>query len=431
YYFVGIGGISVSALAEFLFNNGFKVKGSDLSNNNCVKKLKKLKITVYDTHRFENITDVDVLVYSSAIDNLNPEIIEAKRQNIPTVCRSELLGSILADFNNVLAVAGSHGKTTTTAMLTEVFASIYNPTAFIGGESITYGNYKFGERDFCITEACEYQKNLLNIKPTVSILLNADYDHVDTYKNVYEVASTFKTFSLNTVCIKNADDVYLKGIPAKYTFALTSKADFTAKNIKTTHNGVNFNLYIKGKKACKIFIPLFGKHNVLNALSVIAAAIYLNVPLSKIKTALASFKGINRRNELLGKYINTTFYADYAHHPKEIIKAINLPSFKNKKTLFIFEPHTYSRTKILMNDFVDTLIKVKNLAIYKTYPAREHFDLSGDALTLLNNINAVKKGKKADYFDDVFKFFNHAINFDKVVILGAGSLYDDVKRFLN
>ena len=280
YYFVGIGGISVSSLAIYLHQNGFLVKGSDLSENDCVKKLKELNITVYDSHQKENVLGVDVVVYSSAINSDNQELQMAKKLNLPVVNRTILLNSILTEYKNVIAVAGTHGKTTTTALMTGVFSSIFKPTAFIGGESISYGNLLLGEKDFCITEACEYKKNLLNINPTVSVLLNADYDHVDCFKDVNDVAKTFDKFKDGTICIKNADDENLKNIKANYTFGIKNPANFMAKRIKTTRNGVSFWLYVNQKRACKISIPLYGKHNVLNTLAVIATAINFNLPLS-------------------------------------------------------------------------------------------------------------------------------------------------------
>lgn len=430
YYFVGIGGVSVSSLAIYLHENGYTVKGADVSQNSYVKKLKDLNITVYDSHKKQNILGADVVVYSSAIDFSNEELSQAQCENVPVVNRTVLLNSILNDYKNVIAISGTHGKTTTTALMTEVFNCYFNPTAFIGGESISYGNLLIGEKDFCITEACEYKKNLLNLSPTVSIILNADYDHVDCYKNLNEVIDTFSNFALNTICIKNADDINLKNISAKYTFGIENTADFMAKNIKTTPNGVSFYLYVNKKRTCKIHTPLYGKHNVLNVLSVIATATSFNLPLSKIKTAISNFKGVKRRNEFLGNKHGSLYFADYAHHPKEIENALCLPTYKGKKTLFIFEPHTYTRTKVLINDFVKVFSKTKNLVIYKTYPARETFDVDGDAFTLTTKINSIKRKNQALYFDDVFKLLVYAQNFDKVVILGAGRLYDDIKRFL-
>jgi UDP-N-acetylmuramate--alanine ligase len=314
--------------------------------------------------------------------------------------------------------------------MTGVFSSVFKPTAFIGGESISYGNLLLGEKDFCITEACEYKKNLLNINPTVSVLLNADYDHVDCFKDVNDVAKTFDKFKDGTICIKNADDENLKNIKANYTFGIKNPANFLAKRIKTTCNGASFWLYVNQKRACKISIPLYGKHNVLNTLAVIATAINFNLPLSKIKTALLNFKGVKRRNEFLGKKDNTLYFADYAHHPNEIKTTLDLYKFKNNSTLFVFEPHTYTRTKVLMNDFVEVFKKAKHVVIYKTYPAREVFDPLGDAKTLADNVNLHKKRHPVAYLDDIFKLFLYTQNFDKVVILGAGKLYDEVVRIL-
>ncbi|MBO7187018.1 MAG: UDP-N-acetylmuramate--L-alanine ligase, partial [Clostridia bacterium] len=357
----------MSALAMHLKRQDFYVFGSDIAKNEFVFKLQQENIKIFDHHSPENVVGADVVVYNSAIPENSPELVEAKRRNLTIIKRSELLNEVLSNYKNVIAISGTHGKTTTTAMIAEIFLKTKPITAFVGGESYSFGNFNYATSDTAITEACEFEKNLLDIHPTVSVILNLDRDHLDTYQNKEEMVETFARFSNNSIKIVNKSDSACLPLKADITFGFDTKCNFYAKNIIETKYGISFSVFKNGKSLGKIKLKLNGKHNALNALSAIAVADLYDLPLKTVKSALKDFKGVKRRNEFIGQINKCDFYADYAHHPTEISVSLNALRKKLKgKTLIIFQPHTYSRTKFLLNEFVDSLNCGLDIAIYKT-----------------------------------------------------------------
>ncbi len=428
FYFIGIGGVNMSALAIYLYNNGYKVAGSDLSNNNYVKKLKKTGITVFNNHYKDNVDGFNAIVYTSAIKDDCPELIEARKRKLPVFKRSQLLSLILSNFNKSIAVSGTHGKTTTTALLTEIFSLHFGVTAFIGGESANFSNLLNLGNDICITEACEYEKNLLDLLTTDKIILNIDRDHVDSYSSLDELTHTFNKFAKNSYSIINGDDNNCKNIKANCTFGLNENNTYFAKKIRDTKKGLSFNVYTANKKIFRAHVKLHGIENVYNCLSVIAVCIKYDIPLKKIKIGLKNFNGVSRRNEYLGQFSHIRYYADYAHHPTEIDCYLkNFFRFNKSNTLIVFQPHTYSRTRELIDDFTKVFAKYDNVAIYKTYPAREPYDKNGSAYFLYNKLQTLYPEKSLMYLENLSCFDELIYYYKKVIILGAGDLYDKVK----
>lgn len=434
-YFIGIGGVSMSALAKYLTVLGFNVAGSDLFNKE-LSQLEQLGIKIYHSHKKENIKGYNVIVYSSAISEDNEELREAKKLGLTLIKRSELLGQIANGYANSIGVSGSHGKTTATAMLFRIFnCANLNPTMFLGGEDKEFGNFYYGQKNYIITEVCEYKKNLLDIPVNVSVILNIDNDHMDSYKDIPDMIETFQKFGENSLIITNADDKNCNAIQHSktLTFGINNLANFMAKNITKNELGYSFTAYAYGKRLGRINLKVLGKHNVYNALSSIAVASFYNIAFEKQKQALESFYGVQRRNEYLGELNGLNVYADYAHHPKEIEATITAFTLNQKEYLSVFQPHTYSRTEFLMNDFIAVLSKVNDLIIYKTYSAREKYNKRGSALTLYKNL--IKHGKKDVYYARNKKQLGCLIKklnkkHDSALFLGAGDIYFVAKNMV-
>ncbi|MBR5192361.1 MAG: UDP-N-acetylmuramate--L-alanine ligase [Clostridia bacterium] len=433
-HFVGIGGVSMSGIAKYLKLNGKIVTGSDRVYSESLKQLEKLKIKVHVGEREESINDANLVVVTSAISNDNLEVLSAKKQKIKVVKRSVLLGEILSDFEVSIGVAGCHGKTTTTAMITKIFAlANKKPTSFIGGYTKEFSNFLYGEKKFVITEACEFKKNFLDLKPTVSVILNVDNDHLDFYKSLSNIKKAFKKFAKGSKVVVNADDINCKKIKGKktLTFGIENNANYMATNLYKLKNGYSFTLVKNKLKIGRIKLNVLGKYNVYNALASIVVADMYNIPFVVIQKALSTFYGVERRLEEKGEYKGTKIICDYAHHPTEIssvLSAINV----SKNDLVVFQPHTYSRTKLLMQEFIKSLSVVENLVLVKTYSAREKEDFLGSSYTLYKNL--LKKVKNLVYADNFSKLKeiikSNAKNYERIIFLGAGDVYNFVEKIL-
>ena len=426
-HFVGIGGISMSALAKYCLLNGFKVSGSDKNLSSITEELSSLGAKIYKGHSFSNVIFADVVVYTSAVDSFNPEIDYALKHNIMLVSRAEFLGEIIKGAKFSVGVSGSHGKTTATAMITDVLTkSGLNPTAFIGGQHLEYGNFKSGSKNCIVAEACEYKKNFLHLKSSVPVVLNVDDDHLDSYGNMEEMEKAFSEFIKGYISVINADDKRALKISdiLSVTFAIKNSATFTAKEIRKIGEGYSFNAYKCNKKLGRINLKVKGKHNIYNALAALAVGDISGVLFKDVKQALESFKGVKRRNEKIGKVYSLNAVCDYAHHPKEIL-AFTDKKVKNQIT--VFQPHTYSRTEKLIDSFVESLSGQSCVIIYKTYPAREKYSYSGSAKILYKKL---KKARNKNTFyrstvrglKGLLKKLNSS--YTDVYFLGAGDIYD-------
>lgn len=418
FYFSGIAGTGMKPLAKFFSASGYTVAGADL-NTEFFPELKEYGIKVYDTHDGKRLKNFDALVVSSSIKGDNPEMKYAVKNGVPIIRRSELLGYVFTLFNKSISISGTHGKTTATAMLGTIMKRFSSATAFVGGDTIEYSDY-YSDRLYntCIAETCEYNRNFYDVKPTVAVILNVCYDHVDTYKNLTEVIKAFRTFSKNSITVKNADDPGSESIPAYLTFGIKNDADFTAKNIKSTENGLKFTVLHKNKKY-KAFVPVLGKHHVYNALAAIAAAYITGVPVECSVSALEKFRGVMRRAEKIGTINGAAVYSDYAHHPDEIEKTAKaFLSLKKGKTLVVFQPHTYSRTAALKSDFIRVLKPIKKLVLFRTYAAREDVKYIGSAKDLFISLGKTD----STYYDNVEDLIKSFKGYDNVLVLGAGDL---------
>lgn len=423
----------MSGLAKFCLTQGKTVSGSDKTVSNVTRKLVSLGATVYIGHSEQNVIGADLVIYSSAIDNSNSELKYAITHQIPIVKRSEFLGEILSLHKRTIAVSGSHGKTTVTAMIAEIFiAADFNPTVFLGGDRKSFGNFRLGGNTFAIAEACEYKRNFLDMHCDITVVLNVDHDHVDTYKTIDDAVVAFSEFTKNTFCILNADDDNARRIfnACTVTFGIKNLAAYRAKYISKAECRA-FTVYAYGKRLGRIKLKIAGNHNVLNALASVTVATECGVPFSIVQKTLTAFDGVKRRNEFLGKFMGVACYADYAHHPTEISALL-----KNKtvKTLAVFQPHTYSRTAALKDDFITALSLADGIIIYKTYPAREKFKKAGDGKTLYFRIRetGVKDLSYADSPKSLEKELKErAKNYEKIIFIGAGDIYSIGKSIIN
>ncbi|MGL4572951.1 MAG: UDP-N-acetylmuramate--L-alanine ligase [Clostridium sp.] len=382
-HFIGIGGISMSGLAAVLLNNGFKVSGSDSKESHITNSLQAKGAEIHIGHNRENINDVDLVVYTAAIPQDNPEIVEAKDNNIQLMDRAEFLGLIMKGHKYNVAVAGTHGKTTTTSMITNMtLKAELDPTILVGGEvDIIGGNYRIGSSEYFVTEACEYKESFLKFYPYIGIILNIDADHLDYYRDLDHITETFKKFSTLI-----PEDGYLIGYNGDQNVANILKdapcntisygfdnADVTATNIEYDARGcASFTVCKDNKELFNLQLNMPGKHNVLNSLSSISVGLIFNLPYEDIIEGLAECKGAHKRFEYKGEVDEITVIDDYAHHPVEIQATLSTAKkIPHKKTVCVFQPHTYTRTKTLFDEFTGAFDDADELILMDIYAARE------------------------------------------------------------
>jgi len=384
-HFVGIGGIGMSGIAELLCNLGFKVSGSDLKKNQVTERLERLGAQVFEGHRPENVDSADVVVYSSAVKNDNPEVVFAKEHNIPVIPRAEMLSELMRLKPYSVIVAGSHGKTTTTSMIATIlgYAGI-DPTTIVGGVVDTLGsNARLGQSDWFVAEADESDRSFLMLYPTIAVVTNIDREHMDSYKDMDDVVRCFAEF-VNKVPFYGAaviclDDPNVQAIipyirRRRVSYGLTAQADVSAHDIQYTANfGSRFKVYRRAEELGQINLPAPGKHNVYNALAATAVALELDIPFEVIAEGFARFKNANRRFQFKGEVNGITVVDDYGHHPTEISATLEAAkrSAGDRRTVVIFQPHRYTRTHDLMNDFARCFNNADLLFVLDIYPASE------------------------------------------------------------
>ncbi len=438
-HLIGIGGISMSAIAETLHNWNYIVTGSDTTQSTITDKLNKHGITTTIGHDFVNIKKANLVVYSAAISENDPEIILAKENHIPLVGRGEFVGYLTKLYKETICISGTHGKTTTTSMISMCFINAQkDPTIEVGAilDSIG-GNYRIGNSDYFILESCEYKGNFLNFFPHAEIILNIDNDHLDYFKTFQNIITTFQNFALKLeesgVLITNADDencFALKEIVKSHFISYginNCQANYIAKNIQFNKDGFPiFDVYKDGNFYASIELSVAGKHNVLNALACIATCNYYHIPIEIVSSSLKAFTGAERRLEFKGKLPGeVSIFDDYAHHPTEIkatLEAIQNKSFH--ESWVIFQPHTYSRTKNLLDDFANVLIHFNHIIILDIYAAREKNTFQISSKDLVDKIKSL--GKEALYisdFDAVVSYIKSNVKSNDIIItLGAGTV---------
>ena len=437
-FFIGIGGISMSALAELMLYKGYKVYGSDRMPSINTEKLEKNGATIYYEHKKEHIENMDLVIFTDAISFDNEEYMAAVKEKIDLVDRATFLGAIMKNYKNSIAVSGTHGKTTTTSMITEIIKDLdLNPTIMLGGQLKDIdGNIKIGDENLFLTEACEYKANILKYFPTTEIILNIDEDHLDYFDNIDHIIRTFKGYVDNLhaddYVILNVDDENVETLfPIDnckvFTFAIKNDADLRAKNIDFSEDGFpTYDLYLKGKKICHVELSVLGRHNVLNSLAAIAATYVNNIPIEDAIIGLKNYKGVERRLEEKGYYKGTKIMDDYAHHPTEIKSSIHAIKNACKGKLYtIFQPHTYTRTKLLLDAFANSFDESDVIIITDIYAAREKDYGDIHSKTLRDAISDHRDN--AFYisgFEDIVKFIKENIKKDDVVVtMGAGDVY--------
>ena len=438
-YFIGIGGISMSGFAELLHDNGFDVYGSDMKESKITDHLSSLGIHIIYEQKTENITDdIDFVVYTAAIHPDNPEYAASKSLGLPMMERAEMVGQVMKNYPNAIAVSGTHGKTTTTSMLTHIFlAAKKDPTISVGGIlDAIHGNIRIGHSDNFITEACEYTNSFLKFHPTAGIILNVDADHLDFFKDIDDIRASFHKFARllpeNGLLVINSDidkkEEILSDLVCKViTFGLNPSSDYSADDIAfDDHGHGSFTLVRYGKKTdIRVQLKAIGKHNIANALSAIALSEYYKIPTDAILEGLAAFHGTERRFELKGSFNGVTVVDDYAHHPTEIEATLTAAAkYPHNHLWCVFQPHTYSRTRALLPEFAKALSHAENVVLADIYAAREKDP--GDISSRTLQAELKKLGCNAHYFpsfDEIEKFLSEkCIDGDLLITMGAGDV---------
>ena len=445
-HFIGIGGISMSGLAEVLLEEGFTISGSDAKKSPLTEKLEKEGAQIFYGQRASNITDsVQVVVYTAAIHPDNPEFARAKERNLPMLTRAELLGQIMRNYDTPIAVAGTHGKTTTTSMLSHILLKgDCDPTISVGGILPAIGgNIRVGQSETFLTEACEYTNSFLSFFPKISIILNMDADHLDFFKDIDDIRHSFRKFAellpADGTLIINADtpkyEEIIRELPCHVlTYGLEHDADYTAKDITYDEYGhATFTAVFRGEALGKCVLRVPGIHNVSNALSAIAAGRLLSLSWEVIADGLESFTGTDRRFQYKGQVGGVTIIDDYAHHPTEIEATLHAAkNYPHKKLWCVFQPHTYTRTKALLPEFARALSLADHVVLADIYAARETDTLGISSADLAKKI--AELGTPCEYFptfDEIENFLlENCTQGDLLITMGAGDVVNIGEQLL-
>lgn len=444
---VGIGGIGLSALAEILAQRGHEVTGSDAKMSETLERLGTKGIRVFLGQESENVVGADLLVYSAAVAGDNPEIEKARELRIPIVTRGELLGALMDEYEVAIAVSGTHGKTTTTSMVSLILDNAKkDPTILVGGnlEQIG-GNVKIGKSQFCVSEACEYMDSFLSLRPTVEIILNIDSDHLDYFKDIDHIVNSFKKFA---ACMKRGGKIIayeanpfvntvIKDYPDSITFGYSKNCTYSAVDISFNQFGMpEFTVNFNNDELCKIKLAVPGEHNILNALAATACCHSLGVEPECIISTLEKFTGTQRRFDVIGVTSqNVKIVDDYAHHPTEIratlAAARNIPY---NDMWCLFQPHTYTRTRALFDEFVTSFEDADKIVLAEIYAAREkniHKISSKELVTAIKKRYPAKEVYYFKEFAEIASFvLNNASENDLVITMGAGDIYKVAEMIL-
>ena len=435
-YFIGIGGINMSSLAHISRLRGYRVGGSDREKTNLTERLKAEGIEIYYGHEAENVESYDAVVYTVAISPDNPEYVCAQERGIPCISRADYLGYLMLGYENRVGVSGMHGKSTCTSMCATVFMEADgDPTVLSGAELDAMGGaYRIGHSENFIFEACEYMDSFLDFNPSMAIILNIELDHVDYFENIEQVCDSYTKFAAitgqNGRVIANIDNEYIPQVLEGYkgevvSFGvMTKSADYTAINIRYPRGCAEFDVMYKGEFVAHVKLSVTGEHNVYNALAAFAAGHISGLEPEKIVRGLYKFGGAKRRMEFKGTVNGALVYDDYGHHPTEV--ATTLDGVKKREDIqrlfCVFQPHTYTRTYALMDDFAKSFDSVEQAYIADIYPARETDNLGISGKTL-----AIRIGDKAEYisgFENLANEINSVLQEgDVLVVMGAGDIY--------
>lgn len=437
-HFIGIGGVSMSGLAEIALNMGYLITGSDANESENVKNLRKNNIEVFIGHKPENVNGSDLVVYTAAIKKDNPELLEAQALNIPTMERSDFLGELTKLYSETISICGTHGKTTTTSMMALAFLNAgKDPTIQVGADYLKEigANYRVGNSPYFIIESCEYVESFLKFHPETATLLNIEEDHLDYYRDLEHIKTAFKKFvSLvpeRGFVIYNADDINCQEVVKDLkcnviSFGIkNSTADWIATDIILKDNGYYSFSATNGYDKVQINLNVLGYHNIYNALSTIATAYAHKLNLTYVKEALEEFTGASRRFEYKGTLNGAKIYDDYAHHPTEIKATINsASSLPHNKIWLVFQPHTYTRTASLFDEFANTFTDVNNVILTDIYASREIDTGLVSSKQLAEAINAISGNcEYISTFDDIAEYLKANVTENDIVLtVGAGNI---------
>ena len=438
-HFIGIGGISMSGLAEILLSRKFPVSGSDSHESALTDQLAAQGAVVHYPQMAENITDdIDVVVYTAAIHPDNPEFRAAQEKNLPMLTRAQLLGEIMRNYKEAINVSGTHGKTTTTSMITEILLEAHkDPTvSVVGMLKDIGGNIRVGGQETFVVETCEYTNSFLSFFPTIEVILNVEADHLDFFKDIDDIRHSFKLFAEKLpedgLLVINKDikhsEYFTQALKCRVvTFGHEKDADYTANFIsydKFAHP--SYTLFYKGEELAQVELGVTGEHNIYNSLAVVAVARSLDIPMETILRGLKRFTGTDRRFQKKGSVNGFTIIDDYAHHPQEIAATIEAAKkYPHRKLWIVFQPHTYSRTAALLDDFAGALSQADEIVLADIYAAREKntIGISSDDLRkhmLEQNTNVYYIPK----FEDIEDFLlQHVEEGDVLITMGAGDIY--------
>ena len=445
-YFIGIGGISMSGLAEILLAENFTVSGSDRAPSELTRMLEDRGVKVFYGQKEENLTDdIDLVVYTAAIKSDNPELLAAKKLNIPTLTRAELLGQMMKNYETPIAVSGTHGKTTTTSMISQILLNAdADPTLSIGGIYRPIGgNIRVGASELFVTEACEYTNSFLSFFPKIGIILNIEEDHLDFFKDLADIRESFHRFALlcpkDGALIINGDieryEELTKDLSCRViTYGLSSGKDYTASQITYDDAGFpSFLLCDKEVRERRFSLRVHGDHNILNALAAIALADLLRLSDEVIHAGLLAFTGTDRRFEYKGQVNGINIIYDYAHHPTEIRATLNAAlQYPHKRIWCVFQPHTYTRTKAFLAEFASALSLADEIVLADIYAAREKDTLGISSETLQEKIRSL--GHSCHYFPTFEAIENYLLKNctkdDLLITMGAGDVVKIAENLL-
>ena len=438
---IGIGGIGLSAIAEIFLTRGYHVSGSDMKESDITDKLIEHGADIYLGHRGKNITNADLVVYSAAVSQDNPELTTAIENNIQIASRAEILGALMQEYDTSIAIAGTHGKTTTTSMVSLILEkNLYEPTILVGGNLLEInGNVKVGKGDYFVTEACEYMDSFLSLNPTIEIILNIDSDHLDYFKDIDHIVSSFDKFTKlvpnDGVVIAFDANPFVKSILKDLncnvvTFGFSEKCDYFATDIEFNSFGMpTFKVYHKEEALCTMQLSIPGEHNISNALAAIACCHGLGISIDTIAATLQTFTGTQRRFDVIGTTKNNIKVVDdYAHHPTEIKATLKAAKNVPHNNLWcLFQPHTYTRTLALFDEFAESFEAADKIVMAEIYAAREKNIYKISSKELVNEIKRINPYKEVYFFanfEEMASFvINNAQGDDLVITMGAGDIY--------
>ena len=438
-HFIGIGGISMSGLAEILLERGFTVSGSDAHESELTKMLENNGAQVFYGQKADNIIEgIDVVVYTAAIHTDNPEYMAAEAKGLPMLSRADFLGQIMRNYKSSIAVAGTHGKTTTTSMVTQILMDAKaDPTVTVGGMlDVIGGNIRVGGDELFVMEACEYTNSFLSFFPTIEVILNIEADHLDFFKDLEDIRNSFREFAKllpedGTLIINSDIENYqeiCEGLSCKVVTVGSDpeKSHYSAANVTFGATAcATYDLYVDGVMTDTVTLGVPGMHNVYNSLAAIAAADEVGISLEDIKSGLLSYSGTHRRFEKKGELNGVTIIDDYAHHPQEIEATLSTAkNYPHREIWCVFQPHTYTRTKSLFDEFAETLSMADHVILADIYAARETDTLGISSRMLAEKIASL--GTDAYFlptFDEIETFIlEKCIHGDLLITMGAGDI---------